>query len=205
MQYARRFSILALAVSLTATAARGQAPAGPETAQSVAQLQSFGTMVAFLNLAAGTVRVVAILEPASPAADDAVNALRSLLESNSSKRLRAYVVWTRLSDQDTQLRALSRANTLRDRRLVQFWDNDAVVAESFRSVVASGTVPATGVVLLYDTDARLALSPPAPALWMSMNAGIAGPAFDPARLGASANTMVRRVEAKVTDVTSPKP
>jgi hypothetical protein len=179
-------------------------PAGAQVnaTQSVSRLQNFGTLVAFLNLASGTVRIVAILEPSAASCDPAVAALKSILEANASKRLRAYVVWTHSSELDTELRALSKANELRDRRLVHFWDGNASVSDSFRDVLGSGTSPATGVVLLYDTDARLALEPPAPSMWMSANPKLAGAALDASRLGAEANEMVRRVEAKVSDGTT---
>ena len=209
MQYRRTVATFLLAVPAFLPAARpaiAQTPATrTEPVQNMARLQNFGTLVAFLNLAAGTVRLVAILEPSSPECDSAIDALQSVLDANSSKRLRAYVVWTRVSAADTEMRALSMANRGRDRRMVHFWDAEAVVADSFRGVLESGESPATGVLLLYDTDARLALAPPAPATWMSVNPTLAGDALDAAQLGAHANAMVRRVEAKASDVTPPKP
>jgi hypothetical protein len=173
--------------------------AAEESPQSVARLQNFGTLVSFLNLASGTVRLVVILEPAAEASTTALHALESLLQANASKRLRAYVVWTPVSAADTELRALSASNQLRDRRLVYFWDPQAFTANAFRDVLDAKDAPATGALLLYDTDARLALAPPAPSLWMSVNPQLEGPGLDTARLGSQANAMVRRVEAKVTD------
>jgi hypothetical protein len=182
MQYRRATVFFLLALSLAPVR-----PAGAQVnaTQSVSRLQNFGTLVAFLNLASGTVRIVAILEPSAASCDPAVAALKSILEANASKRLRAYVVWTHSSELDTELRALSKANELRDRRLVHFWDGNASVSDSFRDVLGSGTSPATGVVLLYDANPKLA-----------------GAALDASRLGAEANEMVRRVEAKVSDGTT---
>lgn len=208
MQYRRHVVLLLFALIATMPGARssGAQPATePPSTQYVARLQNFGTLVAFLNLASGTVRLVAVVEPSAPSSDAALAALQSIMDKNPSKRLRAYVVWTHMSGDDTEMRALSRANETRDRRLVHFWDGGAVVAGSFRSVLQSGEIPTTGVVLLYDTDARLALTPPAPAMWLSVNPKLAGSAQDAAQLADEANAMVRRVEAKVTDATPPKP
>lgn len=207
MQYRRALNVFLLVIpALTGPPlAHAQPPAEQSSTQYVARLQNFGTLVAFLNLASGTVRLVTIVEPSSPSCDAAMNAVRSVLDANPSKRLRAYVVWTRGSDQDTEMRALSMANQVRDRRLVHFWDGEGFVADSFRGVLGSGPEPATGVLLLYDTDARLALDPPPPSLWMSVNPKVVGTALDPSQLGANVNTMVRRVEAKVTDGTPQKP
>jgi hypothetical protein len=209
MQYLRALVIFALALTLvpagSVAAQTAQAPApAPESPQNVATLQNFGTLVAFLNLASGTVRLVVILDPASPSGDTALSAVQSLLQNNASKRLRAYVVWSAVNNSGAQIRALSRSNQVRDRRLVYFYDTAGFVADSFRKVVGSGSLPATDVLLLYDTDAHLALDPPAPSLWMSANQDIKGEALDAKELGAHANAMVRRVEEKVADGTSPK-
>jgi hypothetical protein len=202
MKYRRYVLTFVLAAVATGEAravfAQASTPA-VESTQSVARLQNFGTLVSFLNLASGAVRLVVVLQPSSPASDAALEAVRSMLENNASKRLRTYVVWTPLTPEDSQMRALSLANTIHDRRLVYFWDPEAFVANSFRGVVGSADIPATGVLLLYDTDAHLALSPPAPSLWMSVNPAIKGDAIDSKQLSANANTMVRRVEEKITD------
>jgi len=160
--------------------------------------------VAFVNLAAGAVRLVVVLDPASEGADAAMNAVKSVLEANASKRLRAFVVWSAVTAEGTEMRALARSNQVHDRRLVFFYDPEAVVSNAFRGVVGSGETPATDIVLLYDTDAHLAMNPPAPAMWMSANRDIKGETLDAKQLGAHANEMVRRVEEKVIDGTQPK-
>lgn len=200
MQYHRAIAITLL-LTLTSLGVAGGATESPTTytPQSVPRLQNFGTLVGILNLARGAVRVVVILNPSAAGCQDALTAVNSMLQSNASKRLRVYVVWSRLGKEDTELRAISMSTGMRDRRLVYFWDPEAFVANSFRGVVGSGDSPATGVLLLYDTDTHLALDPPAPSMWMSVNPALTGPALDPAELGSQANEMVRRVEAKVND------
>jgi hypothetical protein len=208
MQYLRVLSASVLAVTLTAGSASrsaAQAPAAaPQQQQQMARLQNFGTMVAFVNLAAGAVRLVVVLDPASEGSEAAMSAVKSVLEKNPSKRLRAFVVWSAVTAQGTELRALARSNQVHDRRLVYFFDPEGAVSGAFRGVVGSGETPATDVVLLYDTDAHLAVSPPAPAMWMSANRDIKGETLDAKQLGAHANEMVRRVEEKVIDGTQPK-
>lgn len=207
MQYRRAFIILgtAILIALQATRVPAQTTAPAQTtpsaepAQPVARLQNFGTLVSFLNLASGAVRVVAILKPSDPSSEAMIGALQSILSGNASPRLRAYVVWTRLGPEDTELRAAAACSRVRDRRLVYFWDSEAFVANAFRGAVVSKDTPATGVLLLYDTDARLSIDPPAPTLWMSANPDIPGDALDAKRLGEGVNAMVHRVEEKVSD------
>jgi hypothetical protein len=208
MQYRRHIVFLLFATLASTVVVRSpgaETASAPETTQYVARLQNFGTLVAFLNLASGTVRLVAVVEPSSPSSDAVITALQSIMDNNPSKRLRGYVVWTRVSADDTEMRALSRSNGTHDRRLVHFWDGGALVAESYRGVLGSGDVPTTGVVLLYDTDARLALTPPAPSMWLSVNPKLTGNAQNASQLAEQANAMVRRVEAKVTDGTAQNP
>jgi len=204
MQYVRVLSVFFLVLGLAGSSI-AQAPASPpQQPQQVAKLQNFGTMVAFVNLAAGAVRLVVVLDPASEGADAAMSAVKSVLDANPSKRLRAFVVWSAVTAEGTEMRALARSNQVHDRRLVYFYDPGAVVSNAFRGVVGSGETPATDVVLLYDTDAHLAMNPPAPAMWMSANRDIKGETLDAKQLGAHANEMVRRVEEKVIDGTQPK-
>jgi hypothetical protein len=198
MQYTRAILVFVIAFGLVSPAL-GQSPT-PSTvqAQNMARLQNFGTMVAFLNLASGTVRLVVIVDPVSDGSVAALKAVQSVLESNPSKRLRAYVVWSAVTADGTEMRALSRSD-IHDRRLVYFYDPEGFVSNAFRNVVGSGQGPATDVLLLYDTDAHLAPEPPAPSMWMSANKDIKGTALDAPQLGAHANEMVRRVEEKVND------
>ena len=130
-------------------------------------------------------------------------AVQAVLAANPSKRLRAFVVWSALSADATEMRALTRS-TVRDRRLVYFYDPEGFVPNAFRNVVGSGQEPADDVLLLYDTDAHLAPDPPAPSLWMSANKYIKGTALDATQLGTSTNELVRRVEAKVNDAAPQK-
>lgn len=209
MQYHRTLVVFALGLSLThgglAVAQTGAPATASEPTQSIAKLQNFGTMVAFLNLASGAVRLVVVVDPVSEGSTAALNAVQSILAANPSKRLRAFVVWSAVSPDGTELRALSRSNQVHDHRLVYFYDSQGFVSNAFRTVVGSGQAPATDVLLLYDTDAHLALDPPAPAMWMTANKNIKGQALDAKQLGAHANEMVHRVEEKVTDGTPQKP
>ena len=212
MQYrhAIAVAILALLPALPVRDARSQEPPAATTPipspapGDVARLRNLGTFVSFMNLASGTVRLVVVVTPSSAECQAMIEAVAQVLQANPSKRLRAYVVLTHLGPGDSEIRALDRASAFRDRRLVYLIDANAVVATAFRSVVASGSEPANGVCLLYDTDAHLALEPPAPSLWMSANPQLKGPAFDPKRLGQRANEMVRRVEQMANGQTGTK-
>src|SRR5512144_737289 len=97
MQYLRSLAVVVLILALAAPAL-AQAPAPvADTQQNVVKLQNLGTMVAFLNLASGAVRLVVILDPVSDGSEEALKAVQAVLAANPSKRLRAFVVWSALS------------------------------------------------------------------------------------------------------------
>jgi hypothetical protein len=202
MPYLRALTVVALSLALPAALARAQSP--PPTGSSDpapppsswVRMETFSTLAAFLNLASGTVRLVAILSPSSPASAAIMETIGTTLRSNPSRRLRAYVVFSHLSTADSEMRALNHAAGLRDRRLIYLWDANAVTAGVFRSVPGSTTEPATDLCMIYDTDARVADPPPAPVLWMSGNPRLGGPRLEATRFADQANALVRRVEAR---------
>jgi hypothetical protein len=206
MQYHRAF--ITFLLLLFAASPRGvvaQTGAPPvHTPQQIARLQNFGMLCAFLNLASGTVRLVVLMNPASPSCEVSLDAVQSVLNTSSSNRLRAYIVMSKITEADTEMRVAYLATRIKDRRAVFFSDPGAVAANAFRAVVGSGDIPATGVFLLYDTAARMALEPPLPSIWMSANPQIKGRALDTKLLGDQAIVMVRRLEEKMSDAATPK-
>jgi hypothetical protein len=205
MQYRREIAVACCALLPVLSVADGWAQEAPPVPPPVApptnfvRIENFGSLVSFFNLASGTVRIVAVVYPSSVACDSILQAVATALRTHPSKRLRAYVVMTPEGSDDSLIRALNRASENRDRRLVYLWDSNTAAASTFRSLVGATTEPATGVCFLYDTNARLALDPPAPTMWMNANPRLRGPAFDAQRLCDRAGELVRLVEAKASD------
>jgi hypothetical protein len=210
MPYRRSFAVVALSLALFAPA-RAQSPppsasSWPDsTPSTVVRMDSFTTLVSFFNLASGTVRIVAVLSPSSPATVEVLEAIMGALRANPSRRLRAYVVMSSVSSADTDIRALSHTVPYRERRLTYLWDPNALAASAFRSVSGPGADPATGLCMLYDTDARFLTAPAPPKVWMCADPRLHGPPLDAVRLAKEANTLVRRVEARATEPATPSP
>ena len=88
--------------------------------------------------------------------------------------LRAYVVWTRILDEDDLAAARVAGAKLADSRVVQLWDGGAELARALgRSLAIPAREREAGahglawdVYLLYETGVRWGDSPPAPAFWM---------------------------------------
>jgi hypothetical protein len=166
----------------------------------VHRVEKFEALSGLMNLARGCVRIVAVVSPTAPGADADLAAVLSSVRASSSKRLRAYVVITAASAEDTAIRAAEFAARHTAPRTVYLWDPTAVVAGRFGPVLGvEGKVHS--VYLLYDTAAILGDSPPAPDTWMQDGPGSQN-RFDARQLETRANELVRRVESKVAGAES---
>ena len=180
MPHIRRIASVLAAVLALCTSAVAQAPRSPARFVSIENIQGFS---GFFNVGQGTVRIVSILSPSTPECVARIDAIRSLLESVPSKRVRVYIVFTPQGEEDSQRIALIRGADLTDRRVACFWDPNGAVAAALAPVLdaAAGKTPC----LLFDTDAVLRDPPDAPTMWMSSAAAKGDHAFDAAALHAA--------------------
>lgn len=103
-----------------------------------------------------------------------MSVVRDAVLARTRGDLRAYVVWTKILDEDDLAAARAAAASLDDPRVVQLWDGGAELA---RDLGAALRIPrrepedgagglAWDVYLLYGPGARWADAPPAPTFWM---------------------------------------
>lgn len=200
MQRSTLLTVSVLVFAVHASGVRAQVyapPADTTTLQTIIpQLSNFTSLASIMNLARGTVRIVAVVSPSSDGAAGGMDVVASILRDIPSKRLRAYVILSHAVPADSKFRALDLAGRHRDRRIVYLWDPEAVVASAMAPLVGLAGEPAHDVYLLYDTDATFSATPPTPALWMQLHPGIEGPALDAASLRTRANELVGAVERK---------
>ncbi|HEU4363874.1 MAG TPA: hypothetical protein VFT13_00255 [Candidatus Krumholzibacteria bacterium] len=191
-------SVLVFAAHASGVRAQAYAPPADTTAPQtfVPRLTNFSSLATIMNLARGTVRIVAVVSPSSDGARGGMDVVASILRDIPSKRLRAYVILSHAGPADSEVRALDLAARHRDRRIVYLWDPEAVVATALAPVVGLAGKPAHDVCLLYDTDATFSATLATPALWMQLRPGSEGPALDAASLHARANDLVGAVEQK---------
>jgi len=188
MPHIRCRTVLALGVLLAFAASAVAQPPRPQTRfVSIENIQGFS---GFFNVGQGTVRIVSILSPSGPDCAARLDAIRSLLESIPSKRVRVYVVFIPQGEEDSQRSALIRGADLTDSRVACFWDPSGVVRTALAPVLdpTAGKTPC----LVFDTDAVLRDRPDAPTLWMSSASGKGDHAFDAATLRAA---VIERLDA----------
>ncbi|HEU4929786.1 MAG TPA: hypothetical protein VFU38_08145 [Candidatus Krumholzibacteria bacterium] len=160
----------------------------PESAprDNVRRIEKFAHAAAFLNLAQGTVRMVAILPADESTSLAMMDTIAAVVRANPSKRLRAYIILDGEIDSGTPLRAALIAGRAGDTRIVCFWDPNGTVAR----VWGPGDA---GCVRIYDTAAKFGDPLPPPALEVRAAEG----RLDGAALRASSSDLVQRVEAKM--------
>ncbi|MCI0452843.1 MAG: hypothetical protein L0Z51_10720 [Candidatus Latescibacteria bacterium] len=189
----RRIRILALAVLChwaAASMADPPASAPPATTDqpNVRRVEKFAHVAAFLNLAQGTVRIVAVVPVDGSSSAATLDTVAAVVRGNPSKRLRAYVV---LHGLDSSLRAASLAGRAADPRIVVFWDPSGAAAAPWQSDSSRAGV------WLYDTSARFAAELPEPSLVVGAPADTSDAPIDGAALRNRSGELVRRVEAKM--------
>lgn len=166
--------------------------------QNFRRVDRFAHVAAFLNLAQGTVRIVAIVPAELTSSLGVVDTITAVVRANPSKRLRAYVILK--GGEDTPLQASVLAGRYPDPRIVYFWDPTGIVAGTWES----GTTT-VGAAWLYDTSAKFSDQPPASSLTVSAKTHGTGVVLDGAALRAQSDEMVRRVEAKMASAPRESP
>lgn len=180
--------VVAVAVAAAPQSAGTPTPANPDT-PGVRHVERFTHVASLLNLAQGTVRMVAILPVDTRASLAAVDTVASIVKGNSSKRLRAYVILRGGNEAESSLRAALLVGRASDPRIVFLWDQTSVVTEFWKP----GPTPG---VWLYDTSAKFAEQLPEPALILAAAPG--GDArIEGTGLRSTAYELVRLVEAKM--------
>jgi hypothetical protein len=162
-----------------------QSPDAPQR-EPIRRIDKFAHAAAFLNLAQGTVRMVAILPTAESASLAMMDTIAAVVRSNPSKRLRAFVILDGETDTESPLRAAVLAGRAGDARIVCFWDPTGAVARMWGPRDA-------GCVRVYDTTAKFVDPVPPPALEVKA----AGGRLDGPALRTSSRDLVQRVEAKM--------
>jgi len=157
--------------------------------RGVRYVERFTHVASLLNLAQGTVRMVAILPVDTRASLAAVDTVASIVKGNPSKRLRAYVILRGGNEAESSLRAALLVGRASDPRIVFLWDQTGAVTDFWKP----GPTPG---VWLYDTSAKFAEQLPEPALILAAAKG--GDArIEGAALRSAAYELVRLVEAKM--------
>ncbi|MGH9317227.1 MAG: hypothetical protein ACRD1P_08980 [Thermoanaerobaculia bacterium] len=118
------------------------------------------------NRAGQSVRVLAILSPSCPACQHGQGVIRSAFEKFRSERLKGFVIWLPILSSDSAPLATRQAEEFDDRRVVQRWDADRRIGETFAGRLnLRGT--AWDVYLLYAPGVKWeGDTPPAPTFWM---------------------------------------
>jgi hypothetical protein len=118
------------------------------------------------NTSSEKVRIVALLSPTCPGCRSGHGVVGQVLKKFSSPKLRAILVWEPMRDGDSLVAATQQAETLRDLRITQGWNEDKNVGKLFGETLELHDI-AWDVYLVYKTGIKWeAQQPPRPTFWM---------------------------------------
>jgi hypothetical protein len=89
-----------------------------------------------------------------------------VLERIESERLRVFVAWVPMLEDDIEAALAEAISVLPDQRVTHFWDADGSL-QSFQRVLGLGDgIPAWDLYLLYESGTTWEALPPTPTFWM---------------------------------------
>ncbi len=174
-------------------AAHADSPAS--NGRRIVEISKFNELAGIFNLGQGAVRIVSIVSPTCKSCVDALNALDEIMQSIPGKRLRSYVVFVPMMDEDDRFAAVIAAGAHDDPRTTFFWDPAVTTGNAWKELVGIST-PAWDVYFLYDTDATFDDGPNMPETWMHQHSAIAGPEFDSSRLKVETRALLASFEQR---------
>jgi len=116
---------------------------------------------AHFNFDQGAPRLVLLLAPTCEMCRMGARLVqRYVLEQIDDPRLRVFVVWLPLSEEDTSQTARRAAGDLSDPRVRHFWVGDTEIAQAFAATLGIKNEPAWDVFLVYGPGAVWKAGPP---------------------------------------------
>jgi hypothetical protein len=152
------------------------------------------------NQDAGKVRLLILVSPGcNQCLANARISTRTLLHKVSDPRLRIYVVWEKIHDDDNLEAAKAATLSLPDPRATHFWAGNQELASAFGEPLGIGNDLAWDVFLLYPPQARWEAKPPRPEYFMYGRDGLKLPAdlkFDGLSLAEQARRLLAAPKGK---------
>jgi hypothetical protein len=135
-------------------------PAPPLSALSTEDLRTE------FNASSKKVRIVALLSPTCPECQSGHAVVGHVLEKFPSSKLQALLMWEPMRDGDSPARAAEQAETIRDVRISQGWDDSRDVGKLFGETLDLHQT-AWDVYLIYKPGITWeGKQPPHPTFWM---------------------------------------
>ena len=147
------------------------------------------------NASSGKVRLVALLSPTCSTCQSGHGAIAQILKKFSSPKLSGILVWEPMREGDSREAATRQADTVRDARIVQGWNETKRVGKAFGETLGLHGI-AWDVYLVYEPGITWeAQQPPQPTFWMHQLEG-GDPNLmlceSPARLSAEVETLLAK-------------
>ena len=141
-------------------------PASASTPATPLSLLSTEDLRREFNASRQKVRIVALLSPTCPECQSGQAVVGGILKKFPSPRLQALMVWEPMRDGDSPVTAAEQAETVRDVRISQGWDDSRDVGKLFGTTLDLHDI-AWDVYLIYKPGITWeGQQPPHPTFWM---------------------------------------
>ncbi len=201
--------VLVLALTLTAKT-RTASPTNQDCchrspAKSPAPTVTSAAMASFttddvrkeFNSSSEKVRVVALLSPTCPGCQSGHAVVSRVLKKFPSPKLQAILIWEPMRDGDSLAAATQQADSVRDTRIIQGWNENKSLGKLFGDTLDLHDI-AWDVYLVYKPGIKWeAQQPPQPTFWMHQLQGVDPNLLlceNPTRLSAEVGKLLQQSE-----------
>jgi hypothetical protein len=188
-------AVVVVCTLCAADAISKQSPPRSERSARFVELPDVNGFLGFYNLGQGTVRILALVSPTCPQCRAAFDEIQRIMETISTNRLRAYIVFQPVRDQDRMLRAFRLAVELNQPRVTHFWDPTLSVSARLKPIARSDDLTESRCYV-FPTNAMVTDAPDEPTLVMDPHASTGPTAFDGEVLEATVRDLLARFEAE---------
>jgi len=141
--------------------------AQPNVNKNSKNLYTIGSLQRDFNLNKNKVRIFSLLSPACNGCVKGHEIVKKILKSIESEKIFSQIVWLPIVKNDSYSMALTRANSLSDKRVRNYWSGDRYAGNIFTKTLNLDRT-AWDVYLVYEAgvvweDEKI---PPAPTYWM---------------------------------------
>ncbi|NIR47286.1 hypothetical protein GWO43_02295 [candidate division KSB1 bacterium] len=120
--------------------------------------------------------------------------MQKVLKNVADERLRAYVVWLPILQNDNRKAAVERTAEFNDKRVTHFWDKDRETGQVWQRILDIERL-AWDVYFLYSSNSQWQKQPTSPYFWMHQLGGIRkGEFLDEEKFESKAKELLERLD-----------
>lgn len=135
------------------------------------ELHTFDQLTDQFNHDNRRTRVIALMSPGDPLSQRVFEDLKDIFAGIDDDNLRLYAVWLPILEDDSREKALKRAGSFADKRMISIWDSEGVTSRQWQLALRIDQ-QAWDVYMIYDKGHRWNSAPESPDFYMRQLSGL---------------------------------